>query len=110
MIYFLTKVFTSAILIAVVSESSKRSSIWAATLASLPLVSLLSIVWIYTEKKDTAHITDLSKDIFWLVLPSLAFFVVLPILLQRGVNFWPSLAISGIATMLAYALTLRLIA
>lgn len=110
MIYFLTKVFTSAILIAVVSEISKRSSIWAATLASLPLVSLLSIIWIYTEKKDTGQIIDLSKDIFWLVLPSLAFFIVFPILLQRGINFWPSLAISGLATMAAYILTLKLIA
>ncbi|MDQ8184570.1 DUF3147 family protein [Pelagicoccus sp. SDUM812002] len=110
MIYFLTKVFTSAILIAVISEISKRSSIWAATLASLPLVSLLSIIWIYTEKKDTTQIFDLSKDIFWLVLPSLAFFILLPILLQRGLNFWPSLAFSSLATMAAYAITLKLIA
>lgn len=110
MIYFLTKVFTSAILIAVISEISKRSSVWAATLASLPLVSLLSIIWIYTDKKDTAQIIDLSKDIFWLVLPSLAFFILLPILLQRGLNFWPSLAVSGLTTMAAYAVTLKLIA
>ncbi len=109
MIYFLTKVFTSAILIGVISEISKRSSIWAATLASLPLVSLLSIIWIYTEKKDTAQIIDLSKDIFWLVLPSLAFFILLPILLQRGLNFWPSLLTSSLATLICYAVTLKLI-
>ncbi|MDQ8198243.1 DUF3147 family protein [Pelagicoccus enzymogenes] len=109
MIYFLTKVFTSAILIAVISEISKRSSIWAATLASLPLVSLLSIIWIYTEKKNTAQIIDLSKDIFWLVLPSLAFFILLPILLQRGLNFWPSLLTSSLATLICYAVTLKLI-
>ncbi len=109
MIYFLTKVFTSAILIGVISEISKRSSIWAATLASLPLVSLLSIIWIYTEKKDTAQIIDLSKDIFWLVLPSLAFFILLPILLQRGLNFWPSLMTSSLATLICYAVTLKLI-
>jgi len=109
MIYFIAKVLTSAVLIAVISEISKRSSIWAATLASLPMVSLLSIVWIYTEKKDTTQIISLSRDIFWLVIPSLAFFIVLPILLQKGLNFWPSLAASSIVTMIAYALTLKLI-
>lgn len=110
MLYFLAKIVTSAIVIATVSEISKRSSLWAATLASLPLVSLLSIVWIYLDTKDVGHITSLSKDIFWLVLPSLVFFVVLPLLLQKGLSFWPSLAATCLATMAGYALTLKLLA
>lgn len=107
MIFFLTKVFTSALLIALISEISKRSSVWAATLASLPLVSVLSFVWIYLESKNTSLITELSKDIVWLVLPSLAFFLVLPALLSRGLNFWLSICISSVTTMLAYAVTLK---
>lgn len=59
MIFFLIKVLTSAVIIAVVSEISKRSSIWAATLASLPLVSLLAIIWIYIETKDIERVTSI---------------------------------------------------
>lgn len=109
MLYFLAKVFTSAIVIATVSEISKRSSLWAATLASLPLVSLLSIVWIYLDTRDLDQIASLSNDIFWLVLPSLLFFIVLPLLIQEGLSFWPSLAISCLATIAGYTLTLRII-
>ena len=110
MLYFLLKVLISAVLVATVAEVAKRSSIWAAMLASLPLVSLLAIIWIYIDTKDVERITALSKDIFWLVIPSLLLFILLPQLLQRGVSFWPSIAASSIATMAAYALTLKLIA
>jgi len=109
MIFFITKIVVSAIVIAVVSEISKRSSIWAATLASLPLVSILSIIWIYAESKNTDRIAELSTDILWLVIPSLIFFVILPFLLQKGVTFWPSLAAASLATMAGYAVTLKLI-
>lgn len=109
MLYFLLKVLISAVLVATVSEIAKRSSIWAAMLASLPLVSLLAIIWIYIDTKDVERVTALSKDILWLVIPSLLFFILLPQLLQRGVHFWPSLATSSIVTMVGYAITLKLI-
>ena len=110
MLFFLRKVLTSAVIIAVVSEISRRSNIWAATLASLPLVSLLAIIWIYIESNDVDRVAALSKDILWLVIPSLLFFILLPVLLQRGVSFWPSIAASSLATLIGYAITLKLIA
>lgn len=109
MIFFITKIVVSAIIIAVISEISKRSSIWAATLASLPLVSILSIVWIYLESKDTDRIAKLSTDILWLVIPSLLFFVAFPFMLHKGVTFWLALAVASFVTMAGYALTLKLI-
>lgn len=109
MLYYLLKILISAVIIASVSEIAKRSSIWAALLASLPLVSLLAIIWLYIDTKDIQRITSLSKDILWLVIPSLLFFIVLPQLLQRGVAFWPSLGISCAATVTGYFVMVKLI-
>ena len=107
--YYVIKVVISAVLIVLVSEISKRSSILGAVLASLPLVSLLAFVWLYYETGDTQRIARLSFDIFWLVIPSLALFLVLPWLLRRGVYFWPSLLIACGATVACYGLMLLLL-
>lgn len=104
MIYYLTKVFISAILIVVISEISKRSSFMGALLASIPLVSVMAILWLYIDTKDIEKISSLSVSIFWLVLPSLALFVSLPLLLKQGLGFYLSLLISVAITAACYAI------
>lgn len=103
--YYLLKVLISAVLILVISEVSKRSSLLGAIFASLPLVSFLAILWMYRETKDTKQIAALSTDIFWLVLPSLLFFVLFPILLKRAVNFYLAFGISAAVMVGGYFLT-----
>lgn len=100
--YYLFKVIISAIVVVLVSEVAKRSSIWGALLAALPLTSLLAITWMWTEKVEISKITNLSSSIFWLVLPSLLFFIIFPVLLKKGVYFWFSFIISSVITILAY--------
>jgi hypothetical protein len=102
MTQFLVKILVSALLIAAVSEIGRRNSLVAALLASLPLTSILAFVWLYRETGDTAKIAALSTDIFWLVLPSLALFLLLPVLLRQGWGFWWSLLASCAATAVAY--------
>jgi hypothetical protein len=104
--YLVLKFGLSAAVLVMVSEIAKRSSIWAALVASLPLTSLLAFVWLYTDTKDTQKIATLSGDIFWLVIPSLALFPVLALLLRSGVSFWWAMAGAIAATLLAYAITL----
>lgn len=104
MIYYLTKVFISAILIVVISEISKRSSFMGALLASIPLVSVMAVLWLYIDTKDIEKISNLSVSIFWLVLPSLALFVSLPLLLKQGLDFYLSLLISVAITAACYAI------
>jgi hypothetical protein len=94
-------VFSTAILIAV-AELAKRSSFWAAALASLPLTSLLAFVWLYFDTGDIEKVAALSDGIFWLILPSLVLFIVLPLLLRYGLGFWLSLGVACIATATAY--------
>ena len=100
---FLAKVLISALLIAAVSEVGRRSSLVGALLASLPVTSILAFVWLYRDTRDAAKVAALSTDIFWLVLPSLLLFLLLPAMLRQGWNFWGSLAAGCGATAVAYA-------
>jgi hypothetical protein len=103
MLHYIVKVGVSALIIVAISEIAKRNSLWAAMLASLPLTSLLAFIWLYTETKDVNQIADLSIGIFWLVLPSLLLFVLLPVLLRAGWGFWLSLGVACLATAGGYA-------
>jgi len=99
---YFVKVVLTALVVVGISEIAKRSSFWAAALASLPLTSLLAFVWIYLESGDTQRIAALSHGVFWLVIPSLPLFLLLPALLRSGLGFWPSLAVSCVSTAVAY--------
>ena len=94
MIYYLIKIAVTTALIVAISEIAKRSSFAGALLASVPLISVLAMLWLYIDTKDITKVSDLSKSIFWLVLPSLALFVTLPMLLKQGLNFYLSFSIS----------------
>jgi hypothetical protein len=102
MSFYALKVLVSAVLIVAISEVARRSTLLGALIASLPLVSLLAILWLHFETGDAAKIAALSASIFWLVLPSLAFFVVLPVALRAGWPFWPSLICAIGVTVACY--------
>lgn len=102
MIYFIIKVLSSAIIIGIISEVSKKSNMVGSIFASVPLTSLLAIIWLYEESKDTVKIIDLSYNIFWLVIPSLSFFIVLPALLKTNLNFYLSTLIALVVMIILY--------
>lgn len=109
MIFYAIKTAISALLIVAISEIAKRSSFIGALLASLPLVSVLAMLWLYADTKDTGKISSLSSQIFWLVIPSLVLFAALPVLLKHGLGFYWSLLISMALTVAAYFLLLTLL-
>ena len=100
--YYITKVFVSAVVIVVISEVAKRSSVFGAIMASVPLISVIAIIWLYQETGDVTKISILASNIFWLVLPSLALFITLPILLNMGLHFYLSLLIAVCVTVISY--------
>ncbi|WP_432797263.1 DUF3147 family protein [Poriferisphaera sp. WC338] len=99
MFYAIIKLFVTAGLIVIISEVGQRVSWLAGLLASLPLVSYLAMIWIYVDTKDQQKVADLSSDIVWLILPTIPFFIVLPILLKKFA-FFPAL---GLATLVMFA-------
>ena len=90
------------------SEIAKKNDVFGALIASLPLISIFAMIWLYNDTGDTEQIATFSKDIFWLVIPSLVLFLTLPVFLQRGMDFWPALAIAIILTIIAYTIGLKL--
>lgn len=109
MLYYLVKLLITALLIVIISEVSKRSSLVGAVLASVPLTSVLAMLWLYVDTRDTSKISELASSIFWLVLPSLALFIALPLLLKMGVNFYLSMVLSILVTALCYGLMIQLL-
>ena len=100
--YYVVKLVVTSALVVAVSEISKRSTLAGSLLASLPIVSVLAMIWLYADTRDVAQVAALSRSVFWLVLPSLALFLLLPALLDRGYGFVVSLAVSIGATILVY--------
>jgi hypothetical protein len=99
------KILVSAFLIFVISELAKRSSFFGALVASLPLVSILAMIWLWRDTHDTSRLAQFSTSVFWLVLPSLVLFAALPPLLIRWRFSFPvALAIGCAATVIAYFL------
>ncbi len=98
----LVKTLISALIITAVSEVAKRSPAFAALIASLPLVSVLGMLWIYQETNDIPRLAAHSEATFWFVLPSLPMFLVLPFMLRHGVGFYLALALNCLMTALLY--------
>jgi hypothetical protein len=102
-VYLLLKALLSGLIIAVASEVARRSSLLGAVLISLPLSSILAAIWLYRDTNDTEEVAALSWSILWVIVPSLVFFVVLPVALRSGVDFWPALLLACALTGVSYA-------
>lgn len=100
--YLLIKFTASAAILVAVSELAKRSTFAGALLASLPLTTLLALVWLYLDTGDVQRVAALSSSVFWLVLPSLVLLAALPALLDKGIGFWLAMALACVATAVAY--------
>lgn len=104
MMYYFIKVIITTILIVIISEISKRNTLIGSILASIPLVSVLAMIWLYVDTNDSTKIIKLSNSIMVLIIPSLTLFIALPMLIKKGFSFYLSLLISIILTILAYYL------
>ncbi len=102
MLYAIIKAALSGIIISAVSETAKRSPSLGALIASLPLVSVLGMIWLWRDTHDAERIAVHAESTFWLVLPSLPMFLVLPALLRSGIPFYPALALSCLLTVGLY--------
>jgi hypothetical protein len=102
MLYLAIKALISGAIIAAVSEIAKRSPGIGALVASLPLVSVLGMIWLWRDKPDAANMAAHAGATFWFVLPSLPMFLLIPALLGRGWSFWSALAAGCLLTIALY--------
>jgi hypothetical protein len=95
-------------MIAAISEIGRRLPATAAIVASLPLVSVLGMIFLWHQKPDAENMAVHSAATFWYVLPSLPMFLAIPVLLRAGVNFWIALAAGCVLTVMLYLLMMQL--
>ncbi len=108
MLYLLIKTLISGAIVAAVSEIAKRYPGFGGLVASLPLVSILGMIWLWRDTSDPVRMAAHSTGTFWFVLPSLPMFLLIPALLKRGVGFWPALAAGCALTVGLYVLVVLL--
>ena len=105
MLYLAIKALLSGAIVAAVSEVAKRYPGIGGLVASLPLVSVLGMMWLWRDTHDADRMAAHATGTFWFVLPSLPMFLIIPALLKRGVGFWPALGLGCAATMALYGIT-----
>ncbi|PCJ18069.1 MAG: hypothetical protein COB02_05960 [Candidatus Cloacimonadota bacterium] len=104
------KVAITSLLIVTISEVSKKSVLMGGLLASLPLISILSLIWLYIENKDIQQASQFSYSVFYMVIPSLPMFLIFPWLLKKtNGSFYISLTIASLLTIACYHLMLYLL-
>ena len=102
MLYYVLKIVITTALIVIISEIAKRNTLIGGILASIPLISVLAIIWLYVDTKNTEIISEFSINVFWLVIPSLTFFLTLPFFLHKGINFYTSISLAIVITIACY--------
>ena len=102
MAFLVFKYLTTAFIIVLVSEVAKRTDRLGALLASLPLVSIMVMIWLFVEKQGTEKVANHAFYTFWFVIPTLPMFLVMPWMLNRGHGFWLSLGVNCGMTIILF--------
>lgn len=103
MTWLITKYFMTALIVVVVSELAKRSDKIGGLVAALPMVTILTLIWLYVEHQSQEKIASHAWYTFWYVVPTLPMFLVFPALLPK-LGFWPTLAACTVFTVVCFGL------
>jgi len=109
MTYLLIKAALSGVIVMIVSEVARLYPGVGGLIASLPLVSILAILWLWKDTSDLDRVAVHAEATFWFVLPSLPMFLIFPAMLRANIGFWLALILSCVLTMALYALTIWLL-
>lgn len=102
MTWIVTKYAITAFLVVVISEIAKRSDKLGGLVAALPLVTVLTLTWLWVEGQGEEKIANHAWYTFWYVVPTLPMFLLFPYLLPR-IGFWVTMGISVVVTMASFA-------
>ena len=103
MLLFVLKALLSGLLVATTSLVAKRYPGWGGLIASLPLVSVMAMLWLYGETRDPEKVAALSIGAFWFFLPSIPMFLIIPAMLRSGLPFPATMVTACAATIALYA-------
>jgi hypothetical protein len=107
---FFIRALLSGLIIAAIAAIGRKAPALAALVASLPLISILGMIWLWRDTGDAKILADHAEATFWYVLPSLPMFLLIPALLRGGFSFWSALAAGVVMTLILYLLTIGIAA
>ena len=110
MIQFTVRAALSGVIIALIALTARRNPAFGALIASLPLLSLMGIIWLWHDTQDRERLAAHVEATFWYVLPSLPMFLAMPWALRHGIGFWLALAGGCVMTVLLYLATIAIAA
>ena len=100
---FLFKILFTAIIIVIISEIAKHYDRLGALIASLPLVTLITLFWLYYENQPEEKIANHAYYTFWYVIPTLPMFVFFPWAI-KVFGFWITFILSIFLTIIIFFL------
>ncbi|CAM3643439.1 DUF3147 family protein [Polynucleobacter antarcticus] len=103
MVWIITKYLITAGLIVFISEVAKRSDKLGGFIAALPLMTLLTLIWLYVENQSEEKISNHAYYTFWYVIPTLPMFIAFPFLLSK-LGFWLTMLASVAITVICFGL------
>lgn len=104
----IAKALLAGAMIAAIAELGRRLPAMGALVASLPLVSVLGMIFLWQARPDAENMAVHAQATFWYVLPSLPMFLLIPVLLRGGVHFWIALALGCALTVGLYLLMMHI--
>lgn len=107
--FYLIKTIITALLIVTITEVSKLNAQLGGLIKSLPLISIISFIWIYYDTHNTKIIADLSLSTLWYVIPTLPLFYIFYILLNKGWGFYTALFLSILTILPGYIVVTKIL-
>ncbi len=104
---FVAKALLAGVIIAAIAEVGRRLPAMAALIASLPLISILGMIFLWHARPDAENMAVHAQSTFWFVLPSLPMFLLMPVLLRQGYGFWTALVAGCVLTVVLYLLMVQ---
>jgi len=102
MTFYITKVVVTALLIVIISEVGKSDTFLGSLLGAIPWTTFLVVLWMRFEGVEVEKIGAHCAGVFWLVLPTLPFFLMFPWMLKKGIPFWGGFGISAAVMLVLY--------
>jgi hypothetical protein len=105
-IQFWVRALLSGLIVAAIAMIARRNPAAGALVASLPLLSLLGMIWLWHDTHDPERMAAHVEATFWYVIPSLPMFLAIPYAIRHGIAFWPALLAGCAMTILLYLVTI----
>ena len=103
MMWILFKLLMTSGMVVLISEVAKKSDRLGGLIAALPLVTVMTLIWLYIEKQPDSKIANHAWYTFWYVVPTLPMFLAFPFLHDR-IGFWLTMSSCVVITITCFVI------